>query len=494
MQESISILDAFRALDDICDEEIKQDLIKVKHNKKLKESVETIDISGRDMYDKGQAYFYARTGDKVDINGKKYEIAQDETHKIGYSDEILIKDLETGETSLIAKKDFIKDAQLLKEECKEEVIKEDKDQDKLGLPREVTFKASEVALDTDDEDPSDRLSDMLSDKYGFCHYGFKIDVKKNENGEPSEFKCYDIDWDTSESLKKEEKPVEQVNEAMKVNLMDDKEVEEGKELLHKEAKEHIEQVVDIDAESAEDLRDSYVGDAILVCDKCKFRFFRPIDWLKKDAQSGLYNVEDECPHCGATLGFKCVGQVTELSEPEYVSPEDKPEEEKVEVEKEVEIEEPKEETEIKRTSVIAEESLEKKSLIESLEEFDTDTFDTLINKYLNETYENVDNFKSEECRVEDNSILVEGTLTFKSNKNLKTTFKLSENKTLNKNRVRFVCENKTLSESKDAFSLIGKVNSNNLVCECFSYNYKTKKLDEEINVRGRVHLVERKQK
>lgn len=73
----------------------------------------------------------------------------------------------------------------------------------LDLPKEVTFKASEVALDTDDEDPEERLSDLLSDKYGFCHYGFKYEVKNNENGEPSEFRCYDIEWDTSESLKEE---------------------------------------------------------------------------------------------------------------------------------------------------------------------------------------------------------------------------------------------------------------------------------------------------
>ena len=151
--QSISILDAFRALDDICDDEIKQDLIKVKHNKKLKESVETIDISGRDMYDKGQAYFYARTGDHVDINGKKYEIAQDDTHKIGYSDEILLKDLESGETTLIAKKDFIKDAQLLKEEeCKEEVIKEDKEPE---LPSEVTIDVHSLVDDDVDLEGDD---------------------------------------------------------------------------------------------------------------------------------------------------------------------------------------------------------------------------------------------------------------------------------------------------------------------------------------------------
>ena len=88
---------------------------------------------------------------------------------------------------------------------KDESLKEDSHQEELGLPKEVTFSASEVALDTDDEDPSERLGDLLSDKYGFCHFGFNYEVKKNENGEPSEFRCYDIDWDTSdEELEKGE--------------------------------------------------------------------------------------------------------------------------------------------------------------------------------------------------------------------------------------------------------------------------------------------------
>lgn len=82
---------------------------------------------------------------------------------------------------------------------KEESLKEEK----INLPKTVTFKASEVALDCDDcneEEISDVLSDLLSDTYGYCHFGFNYVVKKNENGEPSEFICKNIKWDTSESL------------------------------------------------------------------------------------------------------------------------------------------------------------------------------------------------------------------------------------------------------------------------------------------------------
>ena len=115
----ITIYDAFKALDDISDDVVKDEVKKVsqKQPKKLKESVETINISGNDMYDKGQAYYYARTGDHVDYDGKRYEIIMDKDgkHKIGYSDTILLKG-DDGETIEVSKKDFIDGATLLKEE------------------------------------------------------------------------------------------------------------------------------------------------------------------------------------------------------------------------------------------------------------------------------------------------------------------------------------------------------------------------------------------
>lgn len=66
------------------------------------------------------------------------------------------------------------------------------------LPRDVIFKASEVALDSDDlpdDEVSDILSDKLSDAYGYCHNGFDVEVVKNKNGEPSKFICKNIKWD-----------------------------------------------------------------------------------------------------------------------------------------------------------------------------------------------------------------------------------------------------------------------------------------------------------
>jgi len=70
------------------------------------------------------------------------------------------------------------------------------------LPKTLNIKASELAVDADDEDVIlDAVSDYLSDVYEFCHDGFEADIVKNELGEPSIIKVKNIKWDIDESLK-----------------------------------------------------------------------------------------------------------------------------------------------------------------------------------------------------------------------------------------------------------------------------------------------------
>jgi len=161
-------------------------------------------------------------------NGKKCEIKKDEAKDLWGAKQLAIRKLgvpksRVGELTIDVAfeddEDGVSNAQF-------EELKEEKEP---SLPKEVTFKASEVALDTDDEDPSERLGDLLSDKYGFCHNGFKYEVKNNENGEPSEFRCYDIEWDTSESLK-EEKDIEVKDIEKMTELEPGDEVEVTKEM------------------------------------------------------------------------------------------------------------------------------------------------------------------------------------------------------------------------------------------------------------------------
>jgi hypothetical protein len=72
-----------------------------------------------------------------------------------------------------------------------------------GLPKSISIKASELGADSDDEDTIyDAVSDYLSDRFGFCHFGFSADIVKNEDDEPSVIKVTDIEWDTNESVNK----------------------------------------------------------------------------------------------------------------------------------------------------------------------------------------------------------------------------------------------------------------------------------------------------
>ena len=53
--------------------------------------------------------------------------------------------------------------------------------EEANLPNRVTIninKDNEYLLE-DIEDCADNLSDFLSDEYGYCHYGFKAEIKGN---------------------------------------------------------------------------------------------------------------------------------------------------------------------------------------------------------------------------------------------------------------------------------------------------------------------------
>lgn len=65
-------------------------------------------------FEKGQAYYYAKTGNKVDINGEVFIINED-AGKIGYTNVIGLTNAKTGKHTQISKQDFIKEARLLKD-------------------------------------------------------------------------------------------------------------------------------------------------------------------------------------------------------------------------------------------------------------------------------------------------------------------------------------------------------------------------------------------
>lgn len=81
-------------------------------------------------------------------------------------------------------------------------------------------------------------------------------------------------------------------------------------------------VVDPDAESEEDLEDSYIGKVILDCSVCHTDIYKDKEDITIDEESGLANIGEECPYCYSSDGFKVIGEVKPFVEVEVDTDED----------------------------------------------------------------------------------------------------------------------------------------------------------------------------
>jgi hypothetical protein len=76
--------------------------------------------------------------------------------------------------------------------------------------------------------------------------------------------------------------------------------------------ERIEKIVDLDAESAEDLLTSYVGKHIIQCPQCMTLFYKnPEDIVASEEDPTTVNVNEVCQHCGNESGYSLIGKVGE---------------------------------------------------------------------------------------------------------------------------------------------------------------------------------------
>lgn len=118
-------------------------------------------------------------------------------------------------------------------------------------------------------------------------------------------------------------------------------------------------------------------------------------------------------------------------------------------------------------------------------DFDEEKFESLVNKYCNKVYENVDNFKLDKGYTQDGNIILEGKLTYKSGKFIPSKF-VFEKKETKDNRVKYVGLNETFSNSKRAFTLQTKIDNNKILSESLTYNYQVKLEDKNKPLYGRV--------
>lgn len=103
-------------------------------------------------------------------------------------------------------------------------------------------------------------------------------------------------------------------------LDDAKEAREAE--IAKAKLDRIEKIVDLDAESPEDLLTSYVGKYIMQCPQCMTLFYKdPEDVVASEDDPDTVNINEICQHCGNESGYTLVGKVGE-AEAEEPTPEE----------------------------------------------------------------------------------------------------------------------------------------------------------------------------
>lgn len=90
-------------------------------------------------------------------------------------------------------------------------------------------------------------------------------------------------------------------------------------------------VIDPEAETEEELEDSYIGKVILECKVCHSKIYKNAEDVHFNEETELANEDEECPFCYAMDGFEIVGQVAPYEETE-VKVDVEPKEDEVEVE------------------------------------------------------------------------------------------------------------------------------------------------------------------
>ena len=99
------------------------------------------------------------------------------------------------------------------------------------------------------------------------------------------------------------------------DLKDAKEERDGEIAKAKLAR--IEKIVDLNAESPEDLLPSYVGKVIMQCPQCMTLFYKNQEDIEPSEENpDVVNLNEPCQHCGNTSGYTLIGKVGAVSEDE----------------------------------------------------------------------------------------------------------------------------------------------------------------------------------
>lgn len=96
-----------------------------------------------------------------------------------------------------------------------------------------------------------------------------------------------------------------------------------------EDSDDIVDVIDLEAETEDDIQDSYVGKVILDCSVCHSKIYKDKTEVTIDEEQQLANVGEDCPYCYTSDGFKVIGEVAPFANEDEDTVDVKEEEEEV---------------------------------------------------------------------------------------------------------------------------------------------------------------------
>ena len=119
-------------------------------------------------------------------------------------------------------------------------------------------------------------------------------------------------------------------------------------------------------------------------------------------------------------------------------------------------------------------------------DFDEETFDGLGESYLRRCYDNVNGYRTTQVRANNNTLIVEGVISFKSGAKKKTNF-VFESKDMKNGNYIFEGYNAQINNGKPAFRLNCSINHKRVIPESLKYNYTSKNtLNESVKLSGTV--------
>ena len=89
-------------------------------------------------------------------------------------------------------------------------------------------------------------------------------------------------------------------------------IEELKDFMDNASEEEFEVVIDPNAETEDEIEDSYIGKAILDCSVCHSKIYKDPKEVELNEDETLANVGEICPYCQSSDGYKVIGQVAEF--------------------------------------------------------------------------------------------------------------------------------------------------------------------------------------